>query len=367
MRCDSSSGVSGTGPTSSADTDNDPSTTPETAASNLVDQATDPTTGDIDTACLAEHVASVAQRDIDAASVAYDAIENELVGRNPADVSRFNEDVVSVIGASVLGAGQGLVASGGKWLEQNPELVKRWESTHSAWTRKGGFTDNLKTLLAEHQIEVGRTVHSPPPGSLSRTSGVPRATAVNTNGALARDAIADRFRALGLDPVVEQDRFGGQRRVDVVVDVPNKDPRYAQRIEVESKSGRTGSNAVTRGQIEFDARALAENRSVRRTGEVLENVGKVARPVGVVLDAVALGQAYQADGNRVGAQTGRTASGVAGGALGAWGGAAGGAALGTLVFPGVGTVVGGIIGGIAGGIGGDAAGKGLFDTVKGWF
>ena len=43
------------------------------------------------------------------------------------------------------------------------------------------------------------------------------------------------------------------------------------------------------------------------------------------------------------------------------------AAIGTMILPGVGTVVGGIIGGIAGAMGGDAAGRGLFDTVKSWF
>ena len=102
-------------------------------------------------------------------------------------------------------------------------------------------------------------------------------------------------------------------------------------------------------------------------GRVLEGVGKVARPVGIVLDAISLGQAYQADGGRIGENTGRTASGITGGALGGWGGAAAGAAIGTAIFPGVGTVVGGIIGGIGGALAGDAAGKGIFDTVKGWF
>ena len=116
-----------------------------------------------------------------------------------------------------------------------------------------------------------------------------------------------------------------------------------------------------------DVAALEANRGVRGAGQLLENVGKVARPVGVVLDAISLTQAYQADGNRIGENTGRTASGIAGGALGGWGGAAAGAAIGTAIFPGVGTVVGGVIGGIAGACGGDAAGRGIFDTVKGWF
>ena len=83
-------------------------------------------------------------------------------------------------------------------------------------------------------------------------------------------------------------------------------------------------------------------------GELLSKVGKVARPVGLVMDAVEVGSAFRADGNRIGENTGRAASGLAGGAAGGWGGAAVGAAVGTAIFPGVGTVVGGVIGGIGG-------------------
>jgi hypothetical protein len=129
----------------------------------------------------------------------------------------------------------------------------------------------------------------------------------------------------------------------------------------------TGLNSHNRPQVPPDPEALKANRLLRGSGQVLESVGKIARPVGVVLDAISLGQAFQADGNRIGENTGRTASGVAGGALGGWGGAAAGAAIGTAIFPGVGTVVGGIIGGIGGALAGDAAGRGVFDTVKSWF
>lgn len=341
--------------------------TPETRAADLVDRATDPDTGDVDTACLAGWVADAAGQDADTASAAHAAIETELLARSPADASRFNADVVSAFGGAVFGAGQGFVVGGGLLLEQNPILSKVWEPTRSAWTGKGGFTSGLQQLLEANGIEIGRTVHAPPAGSLGKGSGVSAAVANNTNGALARDAIADRFRAQGLATQIEQPRHGGARVVDVVTDVPATDPRQARRVEVESKVGRVSLDSDIRRQVDFDARSLAQNRAIRQTGDVLEKLGKVARPVGLVLDAVAVGEAFRADGNRVGEKTGRTASGVAGGALGGWGGAAAGAAIGTAIFPGVGTVVGGVVGGIAGALAGDAAGKGLFDTVKNWF
>jgi hypothetical protein len=189
----------------------------------------------------------------------------------------------------------------------------------------------------------------------------------NTNGALARDAIADRWRAAGLDVATEVPANGGARRVDVVVNVPNADPRLAQRIEIESKVGRTGLDGDVRAQAALDGQALAANRSVRGAGELLEGVGRVARPVGLVMDVIEVGQAFRADGHQVGAHTARAATGVAGGALGGWGGAAAGAAIGTAILPGVGTVIGGIVGGIGGALAGDAAGRGLFDTVRSWF
>jgi hypothetical protein len=206
-----------------------------------------------------------------------------------------------------------------------------------------------------------------PAGSVTKTAGVPAAVANNTNGALARDAIADRWRAQGYNVQTEVPANGGARRVDVVVDLPANDPRMNQRLEIESKVGRTGLDTDIRGQVALDADALRANQALRTSGQVLEGVGKVARPIGLVVDVIQVGQAFRADGNQVGANTGRAVSGVAGGALGGWGGAAAGAAIGTALFPGVGTVVGGVIGGIAGAIGGDAAGRGLFDTVKSWF
>ena len=101
-------------------------------------------------------------------------------------------------------------------------------------------------------------------------------------------------------------------------------------------------------------------------GELLAKAGRVVRPIGIALDALNVAQAFRDDGNRIGENTGRAASGLVGGAAGAWGGAAAGAAIGSVV-PGVGTLVGGIIGGIIGGLAGDAAGKGLFDGIKSLF
>lgn len=346
-------------------------------ARELIAQARDPATGQVDTKRLAGWVADASGQDFAKASAAHAAIENELVAQGrTGDLSRFNEDVVAaaqrvadIAPNGLTGAGQGMIQAGGKLLVDNPILTKVWEGTTSAWTGKGGFTSNLQTLLEGHGIEIAPHVNAAPPGSLGKGSGVASAVANNTNGALARDAIADRWR--NADPSyrvsIEQPRSNGARIVDVVVDKPAADPRMNERIEIESKVGRKGLGSEVRGQAAYDGAALRENRSLRGAGRVLEGVGKVARPVGIALDAIEIGSAFKADGNKVGANTGRAVSGVAGGALGGWGGAVGGAAIGTMILPGVGTVVGGLIGGAIGAFAGDQAGKGLFDTVKGWF
>ncbi|MGQ3053802.1 MAG: hypothetical protein ACT6S0_18650 [Roseateles sp.] len=363
------------------------STTPVTRdpAAEVVGRATDPRTGQVDTERLAGWVVGARNSDPQAAEAAHAAIERNLLDSGRlVELGHYHQDVRQAARESLLpgavpdampdavpgglwAAGQGMVQQGGKVLVDNPILVKRWEATTSAWTGRGGFTPGLTELLNASGIDVAQGVNPAPPGSLSRTSGVRAAVANNTNGALARDAIADRFRADGVPARTEVPVQGGARRVDVVAEPAATDPRMQQRIEVESKVGRTALDSDIRGQVALDADALRANRSLRGAGQVLENVGKVARPVGVVLDAISLTQAYKADGNRIGENTGRTASGVAGGALGGWGGAAAGAAIGTAIFPGVGTVVGGVIGGVAGAFGGDAAGRGIFDTVKGWF
>lgn len=350
---------------------------PSNPAAEVVGRATDPRTGVVDTQRLAHWVVEARRSDPQNAEAAHAAIEQHLLASgHPGDVAHYHQDLQEAARESLFADNvpNGLWAAGQTWkqtgtqlLVDNPILIKRWEATTSAWTGKGGFTRGLTELLQSNGIDVGQTVHRAPPGSLTRSSGIPSAVANNTNGALARDAIADRFRAAGVPARIEVPVQGGARRVDVVAEPPATDPRMRQRIEVESKVGRTGLDSSIRGQVARDAEALSANRMLRGSGRVLEGVGKVARPVGIVLDAISLGQAYQADGGRIGENTGRTASGITGGALGGWGGAAAGAAIGTAIFPGVGTVVGGIIGGIGGALAGDAAGKGIFDTVKGWF
>ncbi|KQW49674.1 MULTISPECIES: hypothetical protein [unclassified Roseateles] len=354
-------------------------------AAEVVGRATDPRTGQVDTQRLAGWVVDARRSDPQNAETAHAAIERNLLDSGRlVELGHYHEDLRQaaaaggtppaaaagadpIPGAGLWAAGQGMVQGGGQVLRDNPILVKQWEATTSAWTGRGGFTRGLTQLLNDGGIQIAPGVNASPPGSLGRTSGVPSAVANNTNGSLARDAIADRWRAAGADVRVEVPVQNGARVVDVVVQPPAADPRMAQRIEIESKVGRTGLGSSIRGQVAHDVERLQANRTIRGGGQLLENVGRVARPVGVVLDAISLTQAYKADGNRIGENTGRTASGVAGGALGGWGGAAAGAAIGTAIFPGVGTVVGGVVGGIAGAFAGDTAGKGIFDTVKGWF
>ena len=348
--------------------------TPQANARELIAQATDPRTGTLATRALGRWVADASRQDFAAASQAHAAIEAELIAQGRVgDLARFNQDVVAAASnplptpSGLWGAGQGMLQQGTALLVDNPILVKQWESTTSAWTQKGGFTSGLRDLLDTNGIRIEPQINGAPPGSVGRNAGVPPALANNTNGALARDAIANRWTAGNYNVQTEVPANGGARRVDVVVDLPATDPRMSQRLEIESKVGRTGLDGDIRTQVALDADALRANRALRNSGAVLEGVGKVARPIGIVLDVVEVGQAFRSDGNQVGANTGRAASGVAGGALGGWGGAAAGAAIGTAIFPGVGTVVGGVIGGIAGAIGGDMAGRGLFDTVNGWF
>ena len=347
---------------------------PQASAREAITAATDARTGSLDTRQLGSWVADAARQDFATAAQAHEAIENELVAQGRlGDLAAFNQAVVEASSGSVpgpaglWGAGQGMLQAGTQLLVDNPILTKQWESTTSAWTTRGGFTAGLQELLENHGIQVEPQVNAVPPGSVTRHAGVPSAVANNTNGALARDAIADRWRAAGFDVQIEVPANGGARRVDVVVDIPNADPRLNQRLEIESKVGRTGLDSDIRTQAALDAQALQGNQALRRSGQLLEGVGRVARPVGLVMDAIEVGQAFRADGNQVGAATARAASGVTGGALGGWGGAAAGAAIGTAIFPGVGTVVGGIIGGIGGALAGDAAGRGIFDTVRGWF
>jgi YD repeat-containing protein len=280
-------------------------------------------------------------------------------GYAPADLS------------GVSGIGQGLGDAGYGLLIKNPELIKQWESTTSAWTQRGGFTKGAQAMLEAEGILVIGTPNPTPAGSWGKSSGVTAEKANNHNGRLAENAIADRYRQQGLTVDTQVSTMDGKRIVDVAVDIPAADPRNNQRLEIESKAKRVSNSAEYREQAMKDGAALKSNQAVRKAGRVLEGVGRVAKPVGVVLDAIEIGQAYGADGGRVGTNTGRAVSGVAGGAAGGWGGAVAGATLGATVgsaVPIVGTVVGGVVGGIAGGIlggwGGTKIGQGTFNYLS---
>jgi hypothetical protein len=314
-------------------------------------------------------------------------------------------------GTSAVARGTEVAARGTQALINNPILTIRWEATTSAWTGLGGFRPGLDTRLTAGGIEVVQGVNAPPTGSVARgaiVNGAPvgRGLAANMNGGLAENMIADRYRAQGFNVTQGANMYvgasspnnvlqNGARIVDVVAERPNADPRMNSRIEIESKVGLTGNSGRAATEAANDITRLADNRAARanglaleasgnrvvragetaieagttlgRGGAALRGIGRVARPVGLVMDAIDLRSAYQADGGRIGQNTGRAVSGIAGGAAGGWGGAAAGAAIGTMIFPGVGTVIGGLIGGIGGAFAGDAAGKGIFNSISSWF
>lgn len=282
----------------------------------------------------------------------------EVLAQRPADNT--------VPGPSLTGAAQGAANAGYNTLVDNPKLSVQWESTRSAWTGKVGFTPQLTDVLNENRLTINPSNLSPAPGSYGKTSGLTVNEANPRNGTAADIAIENRLQRQGYDTDRQVD-VGNGRRVDVVGIKTNPDPRLNERVEIESKAYRAGASERNVSEAVRDGQRLADNVNVRAAGSVLEGVGRVARPVGLVLDAVEVGSAFRADGNRIGENTGRAASGLAGGAAGGWGGAMAGAAIGTAIFPGVGTVVGGVLGGIGGALLGDSAGRSAFDTVRSWF
>ena len=339
------------------------------SAGSMIAAVTDPNTGAVDTKALAATVAQAMPGHMDQASKAYSDLSGALAARNPADAQHFAADVRAAVqhGPDVAaGASRGLSNAGRTLLTDNPILTKRWESTQSPWTGKGGFTDGLQDMLRSHGIEVAPGVNPAPVGGLDRTSGVPQARANNVNGSLARDDIADRYRQGGARVQTEVPTQGGSRRVDVRADVPNKDPRYAERIDTESKLGRTSDGPGVRTQALKDGEALVENLKLRGLGAGLEKAGKVALPLAIAGDALQLGQAYKADGGTIGKHTGEAASGIGGAWAGAEAGGELGAELGSLAGP-EGTVIGGVVGGIVGGIAGSSVGKDIFKGISSLF
>lgn len=278
------------------------------------------------------------------------------------------------------GVGHGMAQSGYRTLVSNPILERRWESTTSAWTNQGGFTAGAVEKLTANGLDVSQNVHQTPVGSRTPAGPYTAAQSTTFNGNLARDAIADNYRAHGfnvetevhyradLTPANSREVLRGDRFVDVAVDVPHAtDPRLNQRIEIESKAFRVNAGSISDAQLDHDARSVASNRSIRGAGATLERVGRIARPIGIAIDAVNLGQAFRADGNRIGENTARASTQLAGGAAGAYAGATFGATIGTMILPGAGTVIGGFVGGVAGALAGEGIADKVFDGVKGLF
>lgn len=348
---------------------------PPSSGRALIAKATDPATGRVDTARLAKWVADAARGSPQKASAAHAAIEARL---GIGDRSRFNADVArafrrdSDVGVTYSATGAALApgAAGGRILRDNPILEIRWETTISPVTGRSGFSRPLQDILNASGIKAGRPANQVPAGSTA--SNTP--AAATRNGNAARDAIATRMQASGKythvgTEATENTRRAttlGGRHVDVVADKNGPRREMDRKIEVESKLGRASASVDTRLQVAKDAERLAANVSVRRIGTALEGVGKVAKPIGIAVDAVQVGRAYRADGNRVGDQTQRAIGGVAGGAAGALGGAKVGAAVGSLGGP-VGTVVGGVVGAAVGGVIGSGAGEKAVGWVKSWF
>ncbi|MET0026709.1 MAG: hypothetical protein ABW101_03665 [Candidatus Thiodiazotropha sp.] len=309
----------------------------------------------------------------------------ESLAQTPSTLDNILELNHETIPNGLTGSAQGVYAAGRNTTIGNPQLTIRYESTQSAWNGKGGFHPEARAYLDSKGFVVQSGVNPTPPGSVAKAPGRVSQQYTTHNGDLARDAIADRYRNLADTRVRTEVRFDanlrevpesatarpdlpGDRKVDVKVDIDNPaDPRFKQTLEIESKATRVVPSNLNHPQIDHDAARLTRNRALRNAGFALEGVGKIARPVGLALDAVDVVSAYRADGNAIGRNTGESLSGLAGGAAGGWGGAVAGAAIGTAILPGVGTVVGGLIGAAAGAWGGDNLGRGAFATISGWF
>lgn len=349
---------------------------PPSPAASVVARATDPATGTVDTAKLARWVADAATQSPETASAAHEAIESQL---GIGDVGRFNADVRSAFAArqndgcatySATGAALAPGISGSRILTDNPILEVQWRSTVSPITGKSGFTGPLQRLLDDAGIRTDfRVSQRPATGIATNGPGVS-----THNGNAARDAIATQMQSSGQYRDVVNERDGlivrqtslGDRHLDIAAKQDGPRPQEARVVEVESKLGRASASSDTRVQVAKDAERIADNVSVRRIGSALEGVGRVARPIGLVVDAVQVGSAFRADGNSFGDNTQRAVGSLAGGAAGAWGGAQLGATIGSFGGP-IGTVAGGVIGAAVGGIIGSGVGAKAVDFVKSWF
>ncbi len=304
----------------------------------------------------------------------------QRLARERTTSDRLRDDGSSPLPAGLSGAGHGMVQAGYDTQVNNPMLERQWESTRSGWTNKGGFTDGAIDRLEGAGLTVEDAINPTPPGSRAPNGTYSAGQSTTYNGDLARDAIADRYRNAGynvelevhydasLNRVDTNARLAGDRFIDVAVDIPHAtDPRMNARLEIESKAFRVNAGSIDPQQLAHDAQSVAANRTIRAGGAVLERVGRIARPVGIAIDAYNMGSAFKADGNQIGENTARATTSLVAGAAGGWAGATAGAAIGTAIFPGVGTVIGGIVGGIGGALVADDLAGRAFNSVKSFF
>ncbi len=145
---------------------------------------------------------------------------------------------------------------------------------------------------------------------------------------------------------------------------PLKPPSKASQLI--GKVSQSISDTKFSQNIRNSQRVLDANEYLAKNATKIAKVGKVvgrgAIVVGIVIDAVSIGSAYQEEGE-FGDKTQQATGSAIGGAAGAWAGAEIGALIGTAICPGVGTVIGGVIGGIAGGIIGSGAGAKIVDWL----
>lgn len=225
---------------------------------------------------------------------------------------------------------------------------------------------------AWHHLDL--PTHGKPPQSVNSSAPSQR----TANGDAASRQVRDKFVTDGFKTRLEQstDARGrdvsgqvtprGGRRIDIVATADGISAENKVRIDAESKLGRASADTKTVAQVEKDGARLARNVATRELGATVKMIGRVARPVGLVLDAVEVAGAVKADGGKFGSHTQYAAGGLAGGAAGAWAGAEAGAAVGSFAGP-VGTVVGGVAGAAIGGIVGSGAGQKTVDWVKSIF
>ncbi len=189
-------------------------------------------------------------------------------------------------------------------------------------------------------------------------------------GEAANQALPQHYRLKAVEPEAARGKTTNAMIVDttagrikggkpvgnwvVRTDAPHRGaPTHHVNIQKELIGGKDPHTPISAGAYQAAGAAA----------RMVESVEKVALPVGIAFDAARLGDAYLADGDRVGTQMVQTgaesAGGWAGAAAGAAGGAEGGAALGGAIgalFAGAGAVPGAAIGGVAGGIAGGIAG-----------